>query len=330
MTVAELRFDGLVAIVTGAGGGLGRAHALMLAERGCRVLVNDVGVEIAGQPAPTASSVVAEIAAAGGAAVADDHDVVTHGDAIVARAVEEYGRLDIVVNNAGVASGGPIGPDAPARWATTIATTLAGSVAVTGAAWPHLVAAGGGRVVLTASQAMFGAGGGAGAYSAAKSAMYGLARSLADEGRRSGIAVNAIMPTAWTRLTQLLPPGPITELLGEHFPVEPVASFVVWLCHRDTPVSGETFSVGGGRAGRVMLAENRGGRIDDLDPASWTAQLRELLDVDPVGLALPRSMVHEVAWQAANLGRAVTSAYRPGGALAWDPHEPGDDHPGAV
>lgn len=329
MNRAALRFDGLVAIVTGAGGGLGRAHALMLAERGARVVVNDVGVEIAGQPAPTAVSVVAEISAAGGTAVGDDHDVVSHGDAIVQRAIDEFGRIDIVVNNAGVASGGPIGPDAPARWATTIATTIAGSVAVTGAAWPHMVAAGGGRVVLTASQAMFGAGG-SGAYSAAKSAMFGLTRSLAEEGRRPGIAVNAIMPSAWTRLTQLLPPGPITELLSEHFPVEAVATFVVWLCHRDTPVSGETFSVGGGRAGRVMLAENRGGRIDDLDPASWTAQLPELLDVEPGGLALPGSMVHEVAWQAANVAGPVPSAYRPGGALAWAPHAHGGDDSRAV
>jgi NAD(P)-dependent dehydrogenase (short-subunit alcohol dehydrogenase family) len=312
-----LRFDGQVAIVTGAGGGLGRAHARMLAERGCRVVVNDAGVVVAGASAPTAAAVVAEIAAAGGTAVADDHDVVTDGAAIVERAVEAFGRVDIVINNAGVASGGPIGPDATASWATTIATTLTGSIAVTGAAWPHLVAAGGGRVVLTASQAMFGAAG-SGAYSAAKSSMFGLARSLAEEGRRHGIAVNAIMPTAWTRLTQLLPAGPITELLAERYPVEAVASFVVWLCHAEAPVSGEMFSVGGGRAGRVVLAENRGGRIVDLDPASWSSVLPDLLDLEADGLAVPRSMVHEVSWQAANLAGAVPEAYRPGGTLAWE------------
>ena len=133
-----LGFDGRVAIVTGAGGGLGRAHALMLAERGCRVVVNDVGLPH-GDDVPVADVVVAEIIAGGGEAVADTNDVVSEGAGVVATAVAAFGGVDIVVNNAGIGAGGPIGPGAAEAWRPTIDITLQGSIAVTAAAWPHLV-----------------------------------------------------------------------------------------------------------------------------------------------------------------------------------------------
>ena len=124
---------------------------------------------------------------------------------------------------------------------------------------------------MTSSPAMFGAST-TPPYSAAKSALYGLTRSLAGQGRREGIAVNAVLPSAFTRLTRSLPPGPMVEMFRARFPPEAVASFVVWLCHPSCPVSGESFSVGGGRAARVVLAENPGVVVDDLDPGSWAGR----------------------------------------------------------
>jgi len=311
--MAQLSFDGRVAIVTGAAGGVGRTHALMLAERGAKVVVNDLGVTI-GESTPAAHAVVQEITAAGGDATADIHDVLD-GDAIVRTAIDRYGRLDIVINNAGVAAGGPISvPDAAPQWDRTIDTTVAGSIAVTRAAWPHLALSGGGRVVMTASQAMFGAPFSA-AYSTAKSAMYGLTKSLNGEGESVGIAVNCVMPAAWTRLTALLPAGPLTSMLAHDFPPEAVSSLAVWLCHRDCPMRGEVFSVGGGRAGRVFLAETSGARVADHVPEAWVGTDAALLDTTEFGI--PRDMEHEVGWQAQHLGKEVPPEYREGGKLAW-------------
>jgi len=203
------------------------------------------------------------------------------------------------------------------EWRPTLETTLQGSIAVTGAAWPHLEASStAGRVVMTASGTVFGAPFSA-AYSSAKSSMYGLTRSLAGEGRRSGIAVNVILPAAWTRLTGALPPGPVAELMATRFPPDAVATFVAWLCHPSCPVSGEAFSVGGGRAARVVLAENAGVVLGvDADPERWGTVLDELMDVDE--LVVPTSSNDEVSWLAHTIGGEVPAAYRPGGALAWD------------
>ena len=221
-----------------------------------------------------------------------------------------------MVNNAGIGASTPIGPDAPDEWRRTIDISLTGSIAVTGAAWPHLERSGSGRVVMTASNTMFGAARST-AYSTAKSAMYGLTRSLAGEGRRSGIAVNCIMPAAWTRLTAALPPGPVAELMEERFPPEAVASFVAWLCDPSCPVSGEAFSVGGWRAARVVLAETVGAVVDPgAEPEAWGEVLGEVMATE--GLAFPTSGNDEVSWLAHTVGGEVPEAYRPGGALAWD------------
>lgn len=310
----ELVFDGAVAVVTGAGGGLGRAHARMLGERGCRVVVNDVG-RPHGDDVPVAADVVAELRTVGIEAVADTHDAVTDGGAIIATALESFGAVDIVINNAGIGAGTPIGPDAVAEWGPTIDATLRSTIAVTGAAWPHLVERGGGRIVVTGSPAMFGASTTI-PYSAAKSAMYGLTRSLAAAGRRHGIVANNVMPSAWTRLTRSLPPGPMATLFAEQYAPEDVASFVVWLCHPTCTVSGESFSVGGGRAARVTLSENRGVLVDDRSPEAWAAQVDALLSLDEV--VFPVSMNDEVTWQAHTLGRPVPAELAPGGPLDWN------------
>jgi hypothetical protein len=279
------------------------------------VVVNDVGTVFRGD-VPAAEEVAAEIRAAGGEAVADTHDVVREAGQIVETALNAFGALDIVVNNAGIGASTPIGPEAVEQWRPTIDTNLVGSVAVTGAAWPHLGRSGSGRVVMTASNTSFGAPFSS-AYSTSKSALFGLTRSLAGEGRRVGVAVNVILPAAWTRLTSALPAGPVAELMAGRFPPEAVASFVAWLCHPSCTVSGEAFSVGGGRAARVVLAENPGVVLGvDADPEGWGGVVDELLSTEQ--LAVPSSSNDEVSWVAHNLGGALPGAYRPGGDLAWD------------
>ena len=277
------------------------------------MVVNDVG-RPHGDNVPAAQSVVDELRAKGIESVADDHNAITDGAAIIETALDAFGAVDIVINNAGIGAGSPMGPDSADEWRETIDATLQTSIAVTGAAWPHLIERGG-RIVMTGSPAMFGASTTI-PYSATKSAMYGFTRSVAAAGRRHGIVANNVMPSALTRLTKSLPPGPMAQLFTDHYPPEDVASFVTWLCHRSCTVSGESFSVGGGRAARVVLSENRGVLVNDQAPESWAAQIDELMSLDEV--VFPLSMNDEVTWQAHTLGKSVPSELAPGGPLDWN------------
>ena len=319
----ELRFDDRVAIVTGAGGGIGRACARLLAARGAAVVVNDVGVPFptpdGGTSIPVAQSTVDEITAAGGTAVADAHDVVDGADDVIATALDAFGRIDIVLANAGTTGGGGIGPGCVEAWRPVLDVSIDGTAATLGAAWPHLVASGGCAVV-TSSSASFGELM-TPAYATAKAALLGLSRSLATRGRREGVRVNAVLPSSWSRLTEMLPPSATKELMVDFRP-EDVAAFVAWLCHDSCEVNGEAFSVGGGRAARVVLAENAGAVVDAPSPEAWAAFADDVLTLD--GLVAPRSSGDEVSWQAWNLARAgrdVPAAFRSGGREAWDRHD---------
>ena len=168
---------------------------------------------------------------------------------------------------------------------------------------------------MTGSPAMFGASTTI-PYAAAKSSMYGFTRSVAAAGRRHRIVANNVMPSAYTRLTRSLPPGPMASLFADHYPPDDVASFVVWLCHQSCEVSGESFSVGGGRAARVALAENHGVLVNDQAPESWAAQFEDLMSLDNV--VFPLSMNDEVTWQAHTLGKSVPEELAPGGPLDWN------------
>jgi NAD(P)-dependent dehydrogenase (short-subunit alcohol dehydrogenase family) len=246
------RFDGQVAIVTGAGGGLGREHALLLAAEGASVVVNDYGGDTTGHGASTdaAAAVVAEIVAAGGRAVADSHDVATHGATVVATALEAYGGVHLVVCNAGIAGGGELHEIAPADFDRMVAIHLGGTVAVTRAAWPVLRDQGFGRVVVTSSASVFGLPH-TSAYITAKAALFGFTRAIAHDGAAHDIKVNAIMPSAYSRLTAQSPEFAPVMLAG--FPASAVAPFVGALLAVEVPCTGETFVVGGGRAARVVL-----------------------------------------------------------------------------
>ncbi|GII92553.1 SDR family oxidoreductase [Sinosporangium siamense] len=261
--MAELRFDGKVAVVTGAGHGLGRSHALMLAERGAKVVVNDLGGarDGSGASAGPAAQVVAEIEERGGTAVVSADNVATPegAQAIVRTALDTFGRIDIVVNNAGLLRDKSIGKMTVEEFDSVIAVHVRGSFLVSHAAFPHLKSQGYGRIVNTSSPSgLFGSFGQAN-YSTAKMGLVGMTKTFALEGARANIKVNAIAPVAWTRMTEGLMPADFEERLT---PAR-VTPLVVYLCHDQCETSGEVFSVGGGRIARVFVAEGPGWKQDE-------------------------------------------------------------------
>ena len=268
----ELRLDGRVAVVTGAAHGLGRAHAVALAARGARVVVNDLGGSRTGEGAdPSAAQAVAEeITAGGGDAIANGDSVATidGAAAIVAQAVDTWGRLDIVVNNAGVTGQGAFSP--PEVWERVVATHLFGTVNVLRGAWPHFTSQGYGRVVNTASSSFLGTPH-SGDYASAKGGIVGLSRVLASDHRDTDldICINVLMPVAYTRMTAAVPDEVYRGWLERHFPVDKVSAFVVYLCHESLAVSGETFIAGGGRAARVLFETTRGWFEPEPTPESF-------------------------------------------------------------
>ncbi|MFA7585131.1 MAG: SDR family NAD(P)-dependent oxidoreductase [Novosphingobium sp.] len=199
-----LRFDGRVAIVTGAGGGIGRTHALELGRRGCAVVVNDLGGDVAGRggSGSMAEAVAGEIRAAGGKAVANRDSVATAegARAMVAQAIAAFGRIDVLVNNAGIMRNALLEDTSDEDWDAVIATHLTGSFRLTRAVWPHMKAQGYGRIVYTASSAgLFGTPM-VGGYGAAKAGIAGLMHVAAHEGAPHGIVCNAILPNAISRM----------------------------------------------------------------------------------------------------------------------------------
>jgi NAD(P)-dependent dehydrogenase (short-subunit alcohol dehydrogenase family) len=300
----ELRFDGKVAIVTGAGRGIGREHALMLASRGAAVLVNDLGAELDGSdasPGP-ASDVVEEIRANGGQAIANGDSVATEAGAvaIVSSALDAFGRLDVVINNAGVQVVRPFLETTFDSLRLHLDVHLGGSFLVTRAAWPHLIASGAGRVVNTTSAASLGLPGYS-AYGAAKAALIGLTRTLAVEGRDVGIRVNAVSPMASTRMMvdgsasiAKITDGKAVSAPLAPAPVAFVATVVALLSHDRCPCSGEVFTAGRGRVTRMVFAETRGIRGDDLSVEAIAEQFDRVLDdaslrtmPDGLGRAMP-------------------------------------------
>lgn len=247
------RFDGRVAVVTGAGRGIGRAYARLLADRGARVVVNDLGgsMEGTGTDEGPAVEAVAEIAAAGGDAIADTNDVASPAGAraLVDTAIERYGRLDVLVANAGIMRWASF-PDVDADdLERHLAVHVTGSFLTAKAAWPHMVEQGYGRIILTTSTGMLGLPGNT-AYAVAKGGVIGLARSLAMAGAAHGIRVNLIAPAATTRMA--------AGGRGPEMPPELVAPMVAYLAHESCPVSGEIYTAGAGRFARLFLAATPG------------------------------------------------------------------------
>lgn len=277
--VGELRFDGAVAVVTGAGRGLGAEHARLLASRGAMVVVNDVGGAIDGTieqgAVSPATELVDEIRASGGHAVADHHDVASAESAerIIATAIEEFGRIDIVVNNAGILRDKTFHQLDPADMRRVLDVHLLGSAWVTMAAWPHLREQGGGRVVMTTSVAGYLGNFGQANYASAKAGLIGLTKTLALEGDRRNIRVNAIAPGARTRMTEQVM-GELAERLDPAL-VSPV---VAMLAHESCPLNGEVLLAAGGRVARVHAAQTRGWFDEHPTPETVLANIDAILD----------------------------------------------------
>jgi NAD(P)-dependent dehydrogenase (short-subunit alcohol dehydrogenase family) len=243
-----------VAVVTGAGRGIGRAYVHLLAERGASVVVNDLGgsMEGAGSDPGPASTVAEEIVAAGGAAIPDTNDVgeAAGARALVDAAVRRFGRLDVVINNAGIIRWAAI-PDADEdNLARHLAVHVGGSFHTARAAWPQMVEQGYGRIVMTTSTGMLGLAANT-SYATAKAAVIGLTRSLTVAGRPHGIRVNLIAPAATTRMAG-------DGQVAPDMPPELVAPMAAFLAHEACPVSGEIYAAGAGRFARMFVASTPG------------------------------------------------------------------------
>ena len=250
--MADLGFDNKVAIITGAGGGLGRQHALELARRGARIVVNDLGGSLdgVGHADGPADQVVAEIEALGGEAIANTDSVATPegGEAIVASAVEAFGTVDIVINNAGILRDKTFHNMTPELIDAVIDVHLRGAFYVTQPAWVIMRDKGYGRVVNTSSNSGILGNFGQSNYGAAKMGLVGFTRVLANEGRKYNIKANAIAPVAKTRMTEEL-----LGAFGDKLAAEEVTPTVCYLAHEDCPVTGEIYSVAGGSVSRFFI-----------------------------------------------------------------------------
>ncbi|MGE8407226.1 MAG: SDR family oxidoreductase [Pseudomonas sp.] len=295
----SVRLEDRVVIVTGAGGGLGRAHALLFARHGAKVLVNDLGGSTHGEGAnaSAADRVVAQIREAGGTAVAN-HDSVSDGQRIVEQAMDTFGRVDVVVNNAGILRDKTFHKMEDADWDLVYKVHVEGAYKVTRAAWPHLREQNWGRVIFTASTSGIYGNFGQANYGMAKLGLYGLTRTLALEGRKNGVLVNAIAPTGGTRMTEGLIPPQVFEQLKP----ELISPLVVYLGSEQCQDSGNLYEVGGGWIGQVRWERSLGAGFDPREgfsPEDVAANWARIGDFD--GAVHPKDSLEALQQMMANL-----------------------------
>lgn len=290
--MTDLGFDGKVAIITGAGGGLGRQHALLLASRGALIVVNDLGgaIDGTGSSKGAAEHVVDEIKAAGGEAVANTSSVATPegGAEIVQTAIDAYGRVDIVINNAGILRDKAFHNMEPDLMNPVFDVHLKGAFHVTQPAWVRMREQGYGRIISTSSAAGIFGNFGQTNYGAAKMGLVGFTRVLAVEGAKYNIKANAIAPLALTRMTETM-----MGAIGDKLEPGLVSPLVAFLAHDECPVSGQTFSVGGGRVAHVFIAETHGYTNPELSLEDVRDNWATITDQD--GYATPNNLAEETA-----------------------------------
>ena len=282
--------EGRVVVVTGAGGGLGRQHALLFAERGAGVVVNDLGGSRDGSGAGSAmaDAVVREIADAGGEAAANYDNVATPegGEAVVQTAVDAFGKIDIVVNNAGILRDVSFHKMTGEQWEPVLEVHLFGTYHVTRAAWPRLREQGFGRVIVTTSTSGLYGNFGQANYGAAKLGMVGLINTLAIEGRKYNITANAVAPIAATRMTEDIMPEEMLAALDPAY----VSPLVVHLASEECTDTGEVVLAGGGQYSRVHYMQANGIRLDKVPSVDDLAsRWDEVMDMNGAQLGRPLS-----------------------------------------
>jgi len=286
--------DGKVAIITGAGGGLGRSHALSLASEGAAILVNDLGgaVDGSGSGSTMADAVVAEIEAAGGRAAANHGSVTNAEDAqgMVDQAVGEFGRLDILVNNAGILRDKSFKKMSEDLWDPVVEVHLKGTYHPTRAAYLHMTEqGGGGRIIMTSSTSGLIGNFGQTNYGAAKAGIAGFMRCLAIEGAKAGITVNVLAPNAYSRMTASLFP----EGSEKRFAPEKISPAISWLCSDDAAdITGRQFVISGNRVWLLYPAAHLIGDKENADE-SWSPdeignQIRESIADWPEPATVPK------------------------------------------
>jgi NAD(P)-dependent dehydrogenase (short-subunit alcohol dehydrogenase family) len=278
-----LNFDGRVAAISGAGRGLGREFARLLARRGAAVVVNDIGRSrdesryggAGGESTDVAQSVVAEIEAEGGRAVANVADISKDDEAatIVADAVEHFGRIDIVINNAGILPYAPLDELTSEQFLATLGVHVGGAFNVTRAAWPHFRANGYGRVInICSSVGVVYGNDNYAAYAAAKGGLMGLTRVTAWEGAAFGVVANGLLPNAATRgRASVRAPLPGEHTTAGEESVARAAAAAAWLSHEECRASGEFFAVKDGSMRQVFMSVAEGFQAPD--PSQFSPEL---------------------------------------------------------
>ncbi len=306
----DLRFDDQVAVITGAGGGLGLQYALLLASRGARVVVNDIGGSVTGDGSNSEAAEAAadQIRQHGGQAVGDNHNVTSPegGQAIIDTALDAWGRVDIVINNAGIVRDAPFENMTAEQFEPLLDVHLRGAFHVTRPAWKVMREQGYGRILNTTSAAGILGNAGMSNYGSAKTGLIGFTRVLAAEGADHNIKVNAVAPIAFTRMlthsidTAGQPDDPasqavLDDLVNQYLKkLDPglVAPVVAFLTHRDCPITGEIYTVGAGHVSRFFIGRTKGFYSPELS----IEQVRDHLDEirDEAGYTVPGGPADEM------------------------------------
>ncbi|KAI8518935.1 hypothetical protein Bbelb_021920 [Branchiostoma belcheri] len=332
----QLRFDGRVVLITGAGNGIGRDYALAFAERGASVVVNDLGGSFTGEGASSrpADLVVEEIKAKGGKAVAN-YDSVEDGAKVVQTALDHFGRIDVVINNAGILRDKSFARISDTDWDLIHRVHLRGSFMVTRAAWEHMKKQKFGRIIMTTSSSGIYGNFGQANYSAAKLGLLGLANTLRWEGKKYNIAVNTIAPQAGSRMTATVLPQEVLDMLNPSY----IAPLVMYLCHESCQESGGLFEVGGGWMAKCSLSEDQTGRNGKRSGQFPNARQAKFLAVEKTGVPALASGQEEEDWRfggkreelqphSAAWERNAPSALAPGTSAAWERNAPSALAPG--